>query len=132
MIVKNTLPGPIFVGIPVARLLLSGNNEIPTKEYAELRPHIGDHIENGALVEVSGEVPVIVPKEGDAAPIGDVSKIKEYKSLSPETKKGLIKDTVDLGTLDAWLATESDSSIRLLIERKIIEVKEYKGPEGEK
>ena len=128
MIVKNTTQSPIFVKIPVDRLLLSGNNEIPTKEYAELRPHITDFLDQKILVEVHGSTAVKVDeKSGDT--IVDTSKLKEFGSLDAEAKKELIKDTVNLQTLEAWLQVEKDSSVRLIIERRVSEIKDYKGPE---
>lgn len=131
MIVKNLHTAPIFVPFPTPRTLFVGNNEIPTAEYKVLRPHIGDLIENGLLSEVSGDVPVVKGKDG-AEDVGDVSKVKEYTAAPPETRKGYIKDCVNLATLDAWLESEKDPSVRLVIERRIVEIKEYKGPEADK
>jgi hypothetical protein len=101
--------------------LLPGTNEVTDDEWKLMKVYLARKIEAGIITTVEKDIP-----KSEEAPDGKAHNLKQIKGKEAVT---LIKDCVNPDTLKKWYLEETRDELRLLIVKKMeelkIEVPEY-------
>jgi hypothetical protein len=106
--------------------LLPGVNEVTDDEWKVMQIHLAREITAKVIVPIIREVP-----KSNRAPSGKAQNLRQYPS---DKAVALVKECVNPDTLKKWYQEESREEVRLVIVKKMeelkVEIPEFKGPEG--
>jgi len=123
MIVENKTEGIIGVRSPkgISVSLMPGGNKLTKDIYADVKSEI-DFLVAAKKAEVFSK--------DDEKDKNKKVPIESLKDIEANAAEKLVKNTVDLKTLEAWKGEESRDSVRLALQTQIDLIKNPKAGEG--
>lgn len=113
-------------------VLLRGNNEVEKEDWAQVRQfkQVQVYLKKGWIVE-QGEPKIEVvtlpaTKDGEKEKVqAEIKSVKEFKAMAAADAEEIVKNTVNLDTLNKWLKGEKRESVRIALKEQIESVENY-------